>query len=869
MPRRIAIHAAAAILAALVTASTGCAQSPDSLRERGEALLKSGQYEDARVLFRRLLDAAPADDAALGLASAYAHTGDYEEGLEAVDELIAGTPDAPRLIQARGRLLVLLGRFDEAEEAFRNALNVKTDLWTCGIDLADLFARTGRDREAQSIYSRVFQEFQRGTFRTVETLTAGGRAAAEVGRFRDANEAYRTAYRLDGENVENLYAWAELFREKYNDADAQRTYQDALTVNARHAPSLVGLAHTARDFERKEELAQEALRVNPSSTSALSLLAGLRVLDGLYDEAEQLAEEALSVNPSSIYALGQLASVYHLRADTTGFAGVESRALEVDPLAGDFYLALAENASLRFRYVDAASFAERAVQTDRSDQQARAELGTALLRLGREADARRHLQAAFDADPYNLFASNMLTLLDEYEHFSMLESAHFRLWIHEEERDVLGPAMLEMAEASYDSLRQRYPYDPADKIRIEAYGDPDDFAVRIAGVPHRGLLGVSFGDVLAVNTPRAQTGSSYNWARTLWHEIAHTMAMGVSENHVPRWFTEGLSIYEEKRAQPHWAREMDLGFFSALDRDLLLPLEEIDRGFTRPSFPGQIQLSYYHAGLVVEHIVDTFGFDAIVHILEELRTGRSDDAAVAAATGLQMAQLDAQFRAAMDQRVRQMREALEGLPDVLENEEADVTTESMDAAGGPLFERLRAGAEHLRNDRLDDAEAAFEQSLSIYQDYAGPGNAYEGLASVYRERNDTEALVDILERYLLIAEHETDAALELAAVYEEGGRPRPAAELLERSLHVIPYDVDLRSRLADLYERMNSPASAVLHRRAILGLDPPNRAVAQFDLARVLQASGRQAEARRAVLQSLELAPDFRDAQKLLLEIVE
>jgi tetratricopeptide (TPR) repeat protein len=56
--------------------------------------------------------------------------------------------------------------------------------------------------------------------------------------------------------------------------------------------------------------------------------------------------------------------------------------------------------------------------------------------------------------------------------------------------------------------------------------------------------------------------------------------------------------------------------------------------------------------------------------------------------------------------------------------------------------------------------------------------------------------------------------------------------------------------------------------RKLLLLDPPDPAEAHFQLARLLHAQGgSETEARRQVLQALEEAPRFRDAQRLLLKI--
>lgn len=844
-----------AVVVVACSAAPAHAQHADSAHEA----LNSGRYDEARRLYRSLLSDAP--EAADGYARTFEATGELEAAL--ADPLLSAANPPARC--ARGRLLAATGRYDAAEAALTTALQQSGDMYECGTVLAELWATIGRARESRSLYLAIYERLQQGLFRTAPNLIAGGRAAAALEQFRDANDAFRTAHDVDPEDPEVLYAWAELFRMKFNDADARRTYEDALSLNPRHAPSLVGLAHATPSFERKEELAQRALAINPNLTGALDLLASVRILEGMYEEAETLARRALAVNSVSTGSLAQLASTYFLTGDEAAFRGIERQVLDVNPQAGAFYLDVVENLTHRFRYPDAAAMAERAVQADPSDAQARAAYGSALLRLGRQDEARRHLQAAYERDPFNLFAANMLTLLDAYDDFTVLESPHFRLLIHADERDILGPLMLETAEAAYDSLIRRYPHEPPGKILIEAYNDPSDFAVRISGVPHRGLLGVSFGDVVAVNTPAAQSGEAYNWARTLWHELAHTMAIGVSRHHVPRWFTEGLSLYEEQRARPEWAREMEFAFLAALAEDRLHPLEEIDRGFTRPAYPQQVMLSYYHASRVVAYMVEAFGFDAVVGVLRRLSRGESIGEALHATMGIRPAELDRRFRVDAHRRREIVAQALGGLPSPASPDEGAAAAAGAEA--GPFFQKLREAKEYLARRDFEAAEAAFTDALSRYGAYAGPNNAYEGLADVYRERGETELLAGVLRRYLDVAENEVDAALELSALYEARGAVDDAAAMLERSLHVAPYDAEVRAHLAELYERQRRFDEAVLHRRAVVALEPSDRAGAYYGLARSLHRGGVTAEARRAVLRSLEIAPDFRDAQRLLLEI--
>lgn len=851
----------------------GCAQDPADRGQAAVSALTQGDYPEARRLYKALLDDPDGrtPENVVGYLETFLDAGDYQDGLREAEALLARGSSDPYLLYMQGRLLRAVGRLDEAGAALERAVRHKNDFWRAGLELADLLYETGRRPEAQRIYEVIYQQYRRGTFTTAEDLSVAGRAAAAMEQFHDANEAFRTAHQLDATNVQNLYWWAELFREKYNDADAQQTFEDALTVNPHRADLYVGYARAFNNFARKEQLARKALEENPNSVGAMNLLAGLRILDGQYDEAETMLAQALAVNPASMQALAHQASIHYLRSDSAAFAEAEQKALAINARAGDFYVAVNENLTLRFRYPEAVELGRKAVQVDPGNAKALAALGISLLRLGQAGEARRYLDRSFERDPFNLFVGNTLTLLDEYVEFDFLESEHFRLLIHADESAVLGPAVLDEAEACYAALSARYPYQPAGKIQIEAYNDRGDFDVRVAGVPHIGLLGVSFGDVIALNTPRAQAGNAYNWARTLWHELAHTMAIGVSQHHVPRWFTEGLSVYEEQRARPAWGREMDLELFTALDRDKLHRLEEIDQGFTRPAFPGQILLSYYHASKVIAFIVDHHGFQAVIDLLAGLGQGLDQEAVFQQVLGQSRRALDTAFRADLQQRRDQFDQVLAGMPDLLgdEGEEVSLLEKLTGRSENPFLQKLQEGHDALERQDYGTAETRFREALEIYPDFVEPGNPYLGLAAVYRERGERARLIDILEQFLDVSEYGPAEARELGELYAEANDTGRAVAYLARSLEVEPYDLPTRDRLAVLYEQRGMYPQAVRERRAILALNPVDKANAYYELARSLYNAQDLVAAKRAVLQSLELAPGYREAQKLLLDCVD
>ena len=115
-----------------------------------------------------------------------------------------------------------------------------------------------------------------------------------------------------------------------------------------------------------------------------------------------------------------------------------------------------------------------------------------------------------------------------------------------------------------------------------------DFSVRTVGLAGMGILGVSFGPVVAMDSPTGRPLGTFNWGSTLWHELAHTFHLGLSGYRVPRWFSEGLAVFEERQARPGWGADASVDFLLAYHAGKLLPVSELNNGFVRPSYPQQI-----------------------------------------------------------------------------------------------------------------------------------------------------------------------------------------------------------------------------------------------------------------------------------------
>ena len=136
---------------------------------------------------------------------------------------------------------------------------------------------------------------------------------------------------------------------------------------------------------------------------------------------------------------------------------------------------------------------------------------------------------------------------------------------------------------------KKYGFTPNRPIHVELYPDHDDFAVRTMGLPGVGLLGVTFGYLVAMDSPSGREPGKFHWGTTLWHEMAHVFTLEATNHLVPRWFSEGISMYEEWEARPNWGERINPDFINAYGEEKLLPIAKLDNGFLRPSYPNQMR----------------------------------------------------------------------------------------------------------------------------------------------------------------------------------------------------------------------------------------------------------------------------------------
>ncbi len=479
---------------------------------------------------------------------------------------------------------------------------------------------------------------------------AAGRAyllvsAGDADAVRAALRAFDAAAAADTSDDEAVLRASDLLLDRYVAPDAQQGYAAVLARHPKSAWAKLGMARVMEFNGKGAALAaaREALAADPRFVPAHLFIARQHLGAEANDSARAAARRALALDDQSLDAWAVIGAVAWIEGDSAGYRDARLQAERVSPKPAAFYFTLSEAASRQRRYVDAERFAERALALDSMSVDALGALGTNELRMGRIAEGRAHIERAFAIDPFNLWHKNTLDLLDELAGFRTARMGRFEFVTSAREADILLPYLSPLLEEAYDKLAARYDYRPAAPVRMEIYARHADFSVRTVGLTGLGALGVSFGRLLAMDAPSARPPGTFNWGSTAWHELTHTFTLGLSGNRVPRWFSEGVSVHEERRARAGWGAAASPAYFAALKGNFMRPVSQLNEGFVRPRNEYEVVLSYYHASLVAEMIEAEFGAPALAAMLRGWRDGLTNEQVFQRVLKLDAAALDTRF----------------------------------------------------------------------------------------------------------------------------------------------------------------------------------------------------------------------------------
>ena len=241
---------------------------------------------------------------------------------------------------------------------------------------------------------------------------------------------------------------------------------------------------------------------------------------------------------------------------------------------------------------------------DPRNPRALSDLGTHLLRTGDEQGARTALEQSFKEHPYDVVTYNLLQMMDTLDKFVTVRDGDFIIRMDKDEAPVhAGLRRARSRNQAMAALTKRYQFTPKGPILIEIFPKHDDFAVRNVGLPGMiGALGACFGRVVTMDSPKARPPGEFQWeAHAVARARARDHAADVEPARAALADRRHLGIRGEAWRGPSGRAAWTCEFAGMLNHDETIKLQDLNAAFTDPR---TINLAYFQASLLVEHIVD-------------------------------------------------------------------------------------------------------------------------------------------------------------------------------------------------------------------------------------------------------------------------
>ncbi|MBI4880085.1 MAG: hypothetical protein HY812_10575 [Planctomycetes bacterium] len=893
--RLLALLLAGAALAPLARSRQDAA-APVADVEVARQEFERGRCLQAAGILAEVLEAAPGDAGArVLLLRVHVERGAWAEA-EAIDQ------DLGERFPEECPLEVLLARADYAFARGRTAQSEALGLRTVSADAADLrarhvVARALLERGEREAARRFVEESLAGrSLKALDSdgLLAAGRLYLTSGQWEEAAQccayAEQKRKREDRPTTDILVQLGDLYRLAHitGGDDVPRafsTYRDALEQNPALVGAKVGRAlvhlYVGDTWDAEKEI-DEALALNPASVEALAVKAWFKVLDGQQSDALDLVARALAVNPAATQALATRAAALYLLNRRDECQADVARVLALDPTWGELFLTIGDALSRHMRFAEAVEFHRRAIETDAELPLAHISLGRDLCFLGREQEGREALERSLELHPFpHPWRHNMLLVLKKLDReFVDAGSGAFRFRIHTDENPILAPRLQEALEHDARELAKRYGWSPPGEVLIELLPGHRDFSVRSVGFAGLGALGACFGDLVTLLSPRSELRHAFLWRCTALHELAHVFTLGRSRGRVPRWLTEGLSVYEERLADPTWARDQELELIDACRNEDLIALADFNAAFRGP----RVLFAYYQAGQFVQFVAERRGFDRILEMLDSYAADLETPEVVQRVFACAPEELDGEFRAwvletcvnryavqptfgekkrgELRRRLRAdeqnvdlladtawayyqagkqvdadvwLERALALAPDhagalrlaafrAVDRKRPDLAKEKLEAlfqAGGREY-RAALLLAHLRREEqdLEGAEEALLIARDCFPRAIGRGSPWLALNEVRAARGDMAGAMEALMEYAALDEKALQPRLDLAAwslLHEEW---EAALRFLREAEQIDPFICEIHVQKGEALRALGRPAEAISSLRAALLVDP-------------------------------------------------
>jgi tetratricopeptide (TPR) repeat protein len=800
--------------------------------------------------------------------------GKYADCAQTVADEIAKGADTADWWVLKARAEVAQGQYDAAVKTLEDARTRFPSDLSVHLLAVEVYRTSGREKEL-TLSEDVIRRIEKRFVTSAEERIALGRYL--LARGTDAKEVldqfFNPVLKKTPDHLDARYAVTELALGKNDRAFASDTLLAAPKEAAQdpYYYYLIARTFAVDDRERSQKAVADAFAINPRHVDSLLYRADYLIHAEEYPAAEADLKTVLEVDPGEPRAWALRAVLAHLRSDAEGEKAARETALTRWPMNPEVDHLIGRKLSQDYRFKEGAEYQRKALEKNQSYLPAKAQLCQDLLRLGEDAEGWKLAAEVFATDSYDVVAHNLVTLRDQLNNYRTLAADGFLLRMEAKEAELYGAQALALLRRAKKTLTAKYDVKLDRAVTVEIFPRKQDFAVRTFGMPGaEGFLGVCFGPVITVNSPASQGQDPSNWEAVLWHEFCHTVTLHKTRNKMPRWLSEGISVYEEIQENPAWGQWLNPRYREMVLSDDFTPMSRMTSAFLNPKSALHVQFAYLESAWAVEFLIRKHGFDALKEILNDLGKGVTINDAIERRTGMPMAKVDQVFTEFSRERARSVAaEATWEKPDLPDSADAPTIRAWLEKHPKNFWGIQKLGVRLIRDQNWTDAEKVASELRSLYPEYVGPDNAYEMLATVYQKTGKPAEEAAALEEW---AKREGDAIPAYQRLVELGEKASDWAAVARntrRWLAVNPLTPAPHRALAKAAEQLKDRGVAIAEYRSVLQLQVPDAADVRYRLAVVLEQDGQRDLARREVLKALEDAPRSRDAHALLLKLID
>ncbi len=237
--------------------------------QQAVALHRSGKWDQAEELYRKVLRVAPNHFQALYLLGMLAlHREQYAEAVTLIDRALKINPEHADAQFDRATALEELQRYPEALRSYDLVLLLRPDFTDAQFRRGNVLRAMQRFSEALQSYQRVLlakPDFAEALFKHANTLH-------DLKRIPEALEGYRKTLELEPEFLEALFNMGNALKDLNRLDEALLTYQRALAIAPDFVQALVNSGYVQHNLKQPQAALQsydQALAIQPDEADAL------------------------------------------------------------------------------------------------------------------------------------------------------------------------------------------------------------------------------------------------------------------------------------------------------------------------------------------------------------------------------------------------------------------------------------------------------------------------------------------------------------------------------------------------------------------------------------------------------------------------